>query len=143
MPNVRAINSKKYDISKHRFAELYHFCLQYNEWKEQLKIYRDTLKSPRITGMPVQHGTADLTAELAVQRSLLTDKCSIVEETAREIDDEIFPYLLKAVTNEGITYNYLALVCGMPCGKDRYYDRRRKFYCLLSQKMENRNHGTK
>ena len=35
----KAVLSKKnkYYISKHRYYELKHFCLQYNEWIEELK----------------------------------------------------------------------------------------------------------
>ena len=134
LPNVRDTSLKKYEISPHRFKELYHYCLQYNEWKDKLKYKCDTVKSIEITDMPVAHNNSDLTQSMAIQRVELSKKCELIEQTAIEADADLYPYILKAVTNEGISYNYLKMVCGIPCGKDMYYDRRRKFYWLLSQK---------
>jgi len=134
LPNVRPINEKKYQISKHRFCELYNFCLQYNEWRAELQNKTDSVRSTVITDMPVVHGKSDSTQVLAMRRKELSDKCRLVEQTAIETDADIYPYLLKAVTNEGISYNFLKEIMNIPCGKDMYYDRRRKFYWLLSQK---------
>ena len=134
MPNVRPINEKKYQISKHRFAELYNFCLQYNEWKDELKYKTNTVESPELTDMPRRHANSNATQSLAMRRKELSDKCQLIEQTAREADYDIYPYILKAVTNVGISYNYLKEFMDIPCGKDMYYDRRRKFYWLLSLK---------
>lgn len=136
LPNVRDTSLKKYGISPHRFKELYHFCLQYHEWKDELKYKCDTVKSIEITDMPVAHGgSSDQTQSLAIRRTELSNKVKLIEDTAMEADAEIYKYIIKAVTNEGITYNYLSTVMNIPCGKDMYYDRRRKFYWLLSQKI--------
>lgn len=134
-PNIRSTSLKKYDISAHRFLELYHFCLQYNEWQDELKYKTDTVKSIEVSDMPSAHSNADATQQLAIRRAQLTSKCELVEQTAIEADADIYPYILKAVTNEGITYKYLKSIMNIPCGKDMYYDRRRKFYWLLSQKI--------
>lgn len=134
MGNVRPLNSKKYNISKHRFSELYHFCMQYNEWKDELKYKSDTVGSMEITDMPVYHSNGDATQRLAMLRVDLEAKCRLIEQTAIEADSELYPYILKAVTNEFISYRYLDMIMGIPCGKKMYYDRRRKFYWLLSQK---------
>ena len=85
--------------------------------------------------MPITHSNSDVTQNLAIRRAELRNKCELIEMTAVEADAELYQYILKAVTNEGITYNYLKMVCNIPCGKDMYYDRRRKFYWLLSQKI--------
>ena len=42
MPNVRPLNRKKYNISKRAFQTAYNYCLQYNEWKEELTIKRES-----------------------------------------------------------------------------------------------------
>ena len=135
MPNVRNTSMKKYNISPHRFMELYHFCLQYNEWCDELKYKTDTVKSVQITDMPRTHNTSDSTRDLAMRRVYLQGKCELIEQTAIEADADIYQYILKAVTNEGVTFNYLRQVMSIPCGKDMYYNRRRKFYWLLSQKV--------
>lgn len=135
MPNVRPVNEKKYNMSKYRFGELYNFCLQYNEWKLELTYMTDTLTSPMITGLPRVQGKSDPTVTLAIRRQELENKCKMVEQTAVEADADIYPHIIKAVTNEGITYHYLREFMDIPCGKDMYYDRRRKFYWLLSKKL--------
>ena len=48
---TRALNTK-YGISKHRFRELYYWCLQYNEWKDELKYKTDTVKAVEAHDMP-------------------------------------------------------------------------------------------
>jgi hypothetical protein len=135
LPNVRDTSLRKYGISPHRFKELYHFCLQYNEWKDELKYKCDTVKSIEVTDMPTAHGNSDQVQGLAIRRAELSEKIKLIEDIAKEADADIYKYILKAVTNEGITYNYLSTVMDIPCGKDMYYDRRRKFYWLLSQKI--------
>ena len=135
MPDVRSTSLKKFNISSHRFMELYHFCLQYNEWKDELQYKCDTVHSIEITDMPAAHGKSDATQNLAMRRAELSRKCELIESTAKEAAPDIHEYILKAVTNEGITYKYLLNVMNIPCGKDMYYNRRRKFYWLLSQKV--------
>ncbi len=135
MGKVRPINEKKYDVNKHRFLELYHFCMQYNEWKDELKYKTDTVKSIEVTDMPTSHGNGDATASLAIRRADLQRKCELIEQTAIEADPDIYQYIIKGVTTDYATYKYLSQVLGMPCGKDMYYNRRRKFYWLLSNKI--------
>lgn len=133
--NVRPLNERKYNISKHRFAEVYHFCLQYSEWKDELKYKMDNLNGVQITDMPTSHSNESSVETLAIRRAALEGKCKVIEQTAIETDSEIYQYIIKAVTNEFISYNYLYKVMDIPCGKKMYYDRRRKFYYLLSQKL--------
>lgn len=135
MPNVRSLNKKKYNVSRHKFAEVYHFCLQYNEWQDELKYKTETVKSVEITDMPLSHSVGHATEDLALRRVELRRKCELVERTALEADREIYQYILKAVTNEGINFNYLKTVMNIPCERDMYYDRRRRFYWLMSSKL--------
>lgn len=131
--NVRALNSK-YGISRNRFKELYYWCLQYNEWKDELKYKTDTAKSIGVTDMPIAHNNGNSTQDLAIRRAELERNCRIIEQAVIEADPDIYQYLLKAVTNEGVTYQYLSRVMGMPCGRKFYYERRRKLYWILDQK---------
>lgn len=135
MPNIRPINYKRYQISRHRFFELYHYCLQYNEWRDELRYNTDTVGAIANDGMPHGSNVSDATGRLGVHRAHLLRRCELIEQTAIEADGDIYPYILKAVTNERITFQYLRTVMSIPCGKDMYYDRRRKFYWLLSQKI--------
>jgi len=135
LPNVRNTTFEKYNISSHRFMELYHFCMQYNEWKDELRYKCDAVGSPVMSDVPAAHDNVDTTSAIAIRRNMLSKKCEIIEQTAIEADPELYQYLIKAVTNEGITYSYLSTMMRIPCGKKRYYERRRRFYFLLSQKV--------
>lgn len=136
MPDVRPINEKKYEISKHRFLELYHFCMQYQEWKNELKYEKDTVKCIANTeGIHGSGGSGSATERLVIRRMKLLEKCEMVEQTAIEADPELYRYILEGVTAEYATYKYLRQVEGIPCGRTMYYDRRRKFYWLLSKKI--------
>lgn len=129
-----AISKKnKYYIDKHRHYELKHFCLQYPTWK---KLHDDALEScisaaklERVvyTGIP-----SDITAKYALKRTQYAEKIKLIEQIAMDADGELYPYLLKAVT-EGLSFTYLKSVLDIPCGKDMYYDRYRKFFWLLSE----------
>lgn len=136
MPDVRPINKKKYEISKHRFLELYHYCMQYGEWIDELNGMTDTVKGIANTeGARGSGGVGSATEQLAIRRVKLQEKCEIIEQTAIEADPELYPYIIEGVTTEYATYKYLKQVKDIPCGKDMYYDRRRRFYWLLSKKI--------
>lgn len=137
MGNIRPLNHDKYGISRNRFKELYYWCLQYNEWREELKYSTDTVRAIEITDMPVAHESGDPTQKLAIRRAQLEKNCRMIEQAAIEADPDIYSYILKAVTNEYVTYRHLRLIEEMPCGKKTYYDRRRRFYWLLDQKKIN------
>lgn len=136
MGKIRPLNHIKYGISGNRFRELYYWCLQYNEWKDELRYKTDTVRSIEITDMPTAHNGSDATQELAIRRAQLSENCELIEQTAREAEPDIYQYLLKAVTDENVTYRYLKMVMNIPCGKKMYYDRRRKFYWLLDQRKK-------
>ncbi len=135
MGKVRPLDKGKYDISKHKFWQMYHFCLQYNEWVDELRYKTDTVQSIEVTDMPAAHGGGNATEQLAMRREELSRKCRLVEQTALEADPELYQYIMKAVTNESITYNYLKMIMDIPCSKNTWYTRRKKFYWLLSQKI--------
>lgn len=135
MPNIRTLNQKKYSISKHRFREVYHFAMQYNEWKAEI-IKLMGSKAFVLSDMPKAHSTVSPTEEAAVRIHDLYDKCRVIEETAYEVGDGLSEYLLKAVTNEGYTYNYLRMRHRIPCGRNVFYRIRREFYYQLSKKIK-------
>lgn len=122
----------KYYIDKHRYYELKHFCLQYRSWK---KAYDDAcdlyLTSTIFDGLPSSYNPSDLTAKYAVRKAQYSEKMKIVEDAAKEADDYLWEYILKAVT-EDLSYTYLKTKLSIPCGRDMYYDRYRKFFWILS-----------
>lgn len=134
MGKVRPLNEKKYNINKHRFMELYYHCLQYPGWKEELKYIDDTVKSIQYGTMRGGGNNESALERAAIKRRELEEKCELIEQTAMEADPDIYQYILAGVTQEHANYRYLKHK-GIPCGQTMYYNRRRKFYWLLSQKV--------
>lgn len=134
MPNVRPLNKDKYNISKHRFLELYHFCMQYKEWKAELEALTDTVKAIGYSGEIKGSSMKSVTEELAMKRAELSKKCELIEQTAIEADPELYQYIIEGVTEEYASYKYLSATMKIPCSQNTYYERRKKFYWLLSEK---------
>ena len=139
MANVRTLNKDKYKLSKYRFRELYYFCLQYDEWKDQLEDKRNTLKALQYSGMPTAGNTGNQTEAAAIACADISEKLCMIEQAAKEADPELWKYILYAVTNEDITFDFLKIKKDMPCERDRYYNSRRKFYFILDSKMRRKD----
>ena len=123
----------KYWIDKHRHYELKHFCLQYPSWKKAYKDFSDASVSlSTIENVPTSNMPGDPTAKRAIMKAYYAEKMELIEQVARETDKYLYEYILKAVT-ENLSYTYLKSKLEIPCGKDLYYDRYRKFFWLLSE----------
>ena len=61
-----------------------------------------------------------------------SEKMKMVEKAAMEADKDLSSYILKGITEE-LSFNYLKSKLNMPCSKDTYYDRYRKFFWHLDQ----------
>ena len=123
----------KYYIDKHRYYELKHFCLQYNEWKKAYAACNESIIfASKFEKEPSSNIPSDITAKYAIKRAYYAGRIKIVEKAAMEADEFLYPYILKAVS-EGLSYTYLKSRLEIPCGRDMYYDRYRKFFWLLSE----------
>ena len=123
----------KYHIPKHRHYELKHFCLQYHEWKKAYAAYNDAIIFATKYEEPAANNTpSDLTAKYAMKKVFYGDRIKLIEKAAMEADEFLYPYILKGVT-EGVSYTYLKTKMNIPCGRDMYYDRYRRFFWLLSE----------
>lgn len=122
----------KYWIDKHRHYELKHFCLQYPSWKKAYSAYNDSLAASQLTGLPSCNDISDPTGKIATLKRYYSERIELIERVAMETDEYLYPYILKAVTEE-LSYTYLKGVLNIPCGRDMYYNRYRKFFWLLSQ----------
>lgn len=95
----------EYQLSKHRFYELKHFCLQYPEWKKE---YEDA------DGWT---GKGDTTSKDGIKRGDLRAYVELIEECARLTGTNILQFV---TTNESLPvelrYSY------------------RQFFWLLSQR---------
>lgn len=123
----------KYWIDKHRHYELKHFCLQYPEWKRAYSEFSDlSMPLSMIERVSTSNIPGDPTAKRAIMKAYYLDKIELIEKIARDADEYLYEYIIKAVT-ENLSYTYLKTRLEMPCGKDMYYDRYRKFFWLLSE----------
>ena len=125
--------NNRYWISKHRHYELKHFCLQYPSWKkEYLTLGVPTISTSVLDRLPSGNLPGDPTAEYAMRRVYFAERIDLIEKKAKEADPYLYEYILRAVT-EGLSYTYLKTRLKIPCGKDMYYDRYRRFFWLLSE----------
>lgn len=124
----------KYHINRHRYYELKHYCLQYHSWKKQYQRLDRELQIfvPNLCNNPVQtFNIADKTAELAIEKAELDRNIKLIETVAAASDPDIGGYILKAVT-EGHSFNQMKMIHEIPCERDMFYDRYRKFFWLLN-----------
>ena len=136
--SIRAELSKKnkYWISKHRHYELKHFCLQYPSWKKAYEEYDDSsISLSMMEHVPTSNVPGDPTAKRAIMKAYYSKKIELIEKAAMEADEYLYTYILKAVTEE-LSFTYLKTKLGIPCGKDMYYDRYRKFFWLLNKSRD-------
>ena len=119
----------RYYLSKHRRLELEHFCLQYYEWKEAI----NSLNAFPVCDYQEVKGTSvsDPTAKTAYRALELREKIEMVERAASECDPDIGIDILDCVTT-GKTFPWFE-ARGIPCGRDMFYDRLRKFFWILDK----------
>lgn len=134
MAKLKPELSKKnrYWIDKNRYYELKYFCLQYPLWKksseELINIRTSSIELVRSPEGLVR----DYVALCAEERSLYLNRMGVIEKAARDSDPYLATYILKAVT-EGYSFTYLESILEIPCSRDTYYDRYRRFFWLLDR----------
>lgn len=123
----------KYWIDRHRYYELKHFCLQYLQWKKTYAALDElSMTSSIFDRTPTSNIPGDLTAKYAMRKAYYSEKINLIEKAAMDADKDLYIYILKAVT-EDLSFTYLKSRLEIPCGRDMYYDRYRKFFWLLSE----------
>lgn len=129
-------SKKKYWINKHRHYELKHFCLQYPTWKELYLEFSDpSVPLATIDRVPTSNMPGNPTEKRALMMMHYAERMEMVENAAKEADLYLYEFLLKAVT-EGLSYTYLKARLNIPCSRDTYYDRYRRFFWLLDKSRE-------
>lgn len=133
----RILSTKNpYYLTKHRFYEVYHYAMQYQEWKDEYRTTEQTMRGIAYDGVKVQSsGSGDALERVAIRLAELSEKIEMLEAVARETDKDLSEYILRGVTDEQVTYNYLSMVLHIPCSRNTYYSLRRKFYWLLSERL--------
>lgn len=132
---IRPELSKKnpYWIEKHRYYELKHFCLQYPIWKQAYNSLGGLYG--RVSDFAFssnKYNASSPTERIAIARGFYSDRMDMVEKTAKEADCTLSEYIVIGVT-ENMSYDSLRVNYDIPCCKDVYYDRYRRFFWLLNK----------
>lgn len=136
--NIRSKISKKnqYWISKHRYYELKHFCLQYNSWKREYSTIDGIVAVPLDIIRGIKSGDiTDPTYEKSLKSLYYLNKIKMLEDISKKTDFVLGEYVLKGVTN-GLSYDVLKARLKIPCGRDTYYNLYRKFFWLLDRERD-------
>ena len=121
-------SKKEYWLSRHRYYELKHFCLQYPEWKRNYRALDGF--APHSPGLRERVGRTpgDPVTGCVAERLYYRERMEIVETAAREAADDLGARLTKAVT-EGLSYETVA----PPCCREVWYAAYRRFFWLLDK----------
>lgn len=103
-----------YELPRHRFLELKHFCLQYEQFLRRVK---------DISARGIRDGAFDPTGERAKELADNMYAIELIETTARETDEGESYKILQAVTRD-------ISIGSIGVSRELLY----KFYWLLSEK---------
>ena len=129
---MRELSKKNpYYVNKYRYKELLYFCRQYPIWEKALNGLTGLYAKPVELGMLVQTGWGGESSieRCAISIDMFKSRMKIVEDAVLKTDPELYDYLLKGIT-QGLSYDKLGYV---PCCRDTYYDRYRKFFYHLNK----------
>lgn len=124
----------KYYVQTEDYKTAVHWSLRYPDWIKELKTLPDTSKAITYDKDKVQTSNCfDSTMETAIRREELSKKVDLLESTVREAADDLYEWILKSVTL-GLTYWQLQQL-GMPAIDKEFYEKRQKYYFLLSKRI--------
>lgn len=129
---LRNMSWDDYGISRNRYKELQAFCLQYEEKKS--KINRG-IGSTNNDGMPKGNFKKNTLEANAIRNVMYQKDCEMIEQAAIAASGEIYPYIIKSVTND-LSFPFIEYdekLGRIPVGINEFYGYRRLFYHYLDQ----------
>lgn len=134
MPRYELSKDSKYYLPKETYLTVRHYCRQYPSWEAVLSTDPDTSRAITYDVPRVQtSGDSDPASEIAIKRAEIARKKKLVDDAVREAAPEIERFLKLGVCYGMSEWDLEGM--GMPCGKDLYYDRMRKFYWILANRI--------
>lgn len=127
---LRDMTWDDYGISRNRYKELQAFCLQYDEKKS--KINRG-INAVANDGMPKGNFKKNTLEMNAIRNVIYQRDCEMIEQAAVAASSEIYPYIIKSVTND-LSFPFIEYdekLGRIPIGKTDFYGYRRLFYHYL------------
>ena len=125
--------ARELDISGNRLNELIAFSKQYNEKKARIKS-ESYISATVCTGTPSAHSNSSPVERIAERCQKEKADTELIEhcvKVACSMQEGLYPYILKAVTND-ITYEHL----GPPCCRNTYYQYCRRYFILLDREQK-------
>ena len=124
----------KFKLSRREFGYAKAYSLKYPEWLDEYNRLKDSVGAMNYDSLPGKSGRVDnSTMELATKRAEIREKMLKVEHAAYDAGGDIAEYILKSVINDWTFEHMKAL--GLPCERTMFYERRRKYYYLLSKEI--------
>lgn len=133
MSNLKSQLSKRnpYYISRNRYYELKHFCLQYPEWQEQIKMVQ--FGGGHGLYVSIENAiSTDPTAEHTIRMENVSKNAEIVNKALSYLEPSIRDYIHAGVVY-GKSYDILSVRNVLPCSRERYYEEYRKFFYILDK----------
>ena len=124
----------KYKLSKFEYGYAKWFSLKYPEWLDEYNRLKDSVTAMSYDGLPGSNKINDSTQGLATKRAEIRDKMLKVERAAYDAGGDIAEYIFKSVIYEDMTFEPMKAI-GLPCERTMFYERRRKYYYLLSKEI--------
>ena len=136
MGRLKSELSKKNEnnISKHRYYELQHHCMQYAEWKRAAEDL--ILHSPeQVEHTGKTNDIYDPVLNSVEKREALLKKINRVKDLCKEAGGDSEYYLLACVAH-GYSYDSLEARYGvLPCSRVEFYKRYRRFFKRLDEEL--------
>lgn len=92
-------------------------------------------KSTDVITFGTNNSHGDPTVKCAISKAYYSKRIAMIEKIAVETDPALANYILRAITEE-LSYDYLKMNLDIPCSKDTYYDRYRRFFWLLNEERQ-------
>ena len=119
--------------------EMIYYCYQYEELKEELSELEYNLHSINFSSNHIVPSDYQSNVEKsAIRASQISRKVERIEKAVRiatKKDPALYPYLLKAVTDECCTCDYL-IMHGLPCSRNTLYRYKKKVYEALGMILD-------
>ena len=125
-----------YYIPRHRYYELLHFCRQYTDYVAEKENILNTCVRPVVfsdTYTMANYIEETHAEKWAFRLADVDDKIQLIEQAAVDADEALSGYILMAVTS-GLGYDTMNARYNVPCARNTFYDRYRKFFWILDQK---------
>lgn len=125
---------RKYELTQAERESTYWYAMRYNELKREQKLTEDTLKAIPMERDPKGNLSDSETEKAAIDAGDIKSKISLIERTAKDASGDLYKWILYAVTTRGAGYEVMKTK-DIPCGKNTFYEARRKFYYLLAKRL--------